>query len=364
MGTIPARPETVAFDVHLRQKGNTMDKPKIIDRVAGCLFGTAIGDALGYPVEFSKQWPHKPQVTLENYNIDRYSDDTQMTRAVMEALIRARTHNDLNAAAEEIAEEFVSWMKAPHEGSHRAPGGACMHGCRNLDAGKPWRDAGQPFQNGSGGGGCGAAMRSAPYGLWFPDAPLTAAMWAGEHCLMTHGAPMGQASAAAVAAGVAACFSATHPIDVAHAMIDAAYDYDATTALMLAQATTFVFPAKNSPLQAICEVVENFDTRVVSAWLGWAGHDAVAASLYCFLRYSTQPVTGLLTAVNSPGDSDSLGAITGALLGAYGGLESFPEQWIEKKVERADELHNLAARFLEARKDTKTVRHESKKVAL
>ena len=46
-------------------------------------------------------------------------------------------------------------------------------------------------------------------------------------------------------------------------------------------------------------------------------------------------------AINSPGDSDSIGALGGGLVGAYHGLSLFPEQWINE-LERSQDLMALA----------------------
>ena len=49
----------------------------------------------------------------------------------------------------------------------------------------------------------------------------------------------------------------------------------------------------------------------------------------------------MITAVNQNGDSDSTGAITGNILGAYLGVEEIPENWA-KEVELSQELTQLA----------------------
>ena len=48
----------------------------------------------------------------------------------------------------------------------------------------------------------------------------------------------------------------------------------------------------------------------------------------------------MITAVNHNGDSDSTGAITGNILGAYLGVTDIPKEWIEK-VELSKELYQV-----------------------
>ncbi len=50
------------------------------------------------------------------------------------------------------------------------------------------------------------------------------------------------------------------------------------------------------------------------------------------------------TAVNRGGDTDTIGAITGAIAGARFGSEGFPNQWIET-VDRREELIRLAIKL-------------------
>lgn len=64
-----------------------------LDKVRGLIFGLAIGDALGYPTEFMSLNRIKAEFGpegIQNFPKDPalFSDDTQMSIAVAEALIR------------------------------------------------------------------------------------------------------------------------------------------------------------------------------------------------------------------------------------------------------------------------------------
>lgn len=63
---------------------------------------------------------------------------------------------------------------------------------------------------------------------------------------------------------------------------------------------------------------------------GWVGEEALGISTYCALKYRDDFRRALIAAVNHDGDSDSCGAITGNILGAYLGLSNIPEDWVEK----------------------------------
>jgi ADP-ribosyl-[dinitrogen reductase] hydrolase len=52
----------------------------------------------------------------------------------------------------------------------------------------------------------------------------------------------------------------------------------------------------------------------------------------------------LITAVNQGGDADTVGALTGALAGAYWGVDSIPIRWLDR-LQNADEIHQVAYRL-------------------
>ncbi len=69
---------------------------------------------------------------------------------------------------------------------------------------------------------------------------------------------------------------------------------------------------------------------------GWQAEEALAIALYSFLSYPENSELAVKRAVLSNGPSDTLGAMTGALAGAWGGTESWPGEWythIEYKEE-------------------------------
>lgn len=146
------------------------------DRVAGCVLGAAIGDALGYPLEFLTDRDAIreafPPDGLTGFGLwcgegERryapYSDDTQMAEVVLRALLASRSAGeDLVPTMERIGRGFAEWAVSP-QGGHRAPGRACLRGARELAGGRAW-DAGDPDA-----GGCGSVMRAYPFALPFLD---------------------------------------------------------------------------------------------------------------------------------------------------------------------------------------------------
>ena len=117
----------------------------------GCIVGLAVGDALGYPAEFRLRSQileeigpqgitdfvalkdprfSRPHFTSPDHPPGRYTDDTQMTVAVAEALLDAGEHT-LDALMDDVGRRFVEWAESAD--NNRMPGGTCMKGCRNIE---------------------------------------------------------------------------------------------------------------------------------------------------------------------------------------------------------------------------------------
>lgn len=84
---------------------------------------------------------------------------------------------------------------------------------------------------------------------------------------------------------------------------------------------------------------------------GWVGEEALAISVYCALKYQDNFKKALIAAVNHNGDSDSTGAITGNILGAYLGLSNIPAGWTEI-IELGEVLIQVADDLLIGHQDT------------
>lgn len=61
---------------------------------------------------------------------------------------------------------------------------------------------------------------------------------------------------------------------------------------------------------------------------GWVV-DTIEVSLWAFFRYNSWE-EGALAVVNLGGDSDTAGAIYGALAGVFYGFEAIPQRWVGK----------------------------------
>ena len=87
-----------------------------------------------------------------------FTDDTQMSIAIAEALVRSGDQ-DLEAIMQAVKDEFVKWLHSPE--NTRAPGRTCLRGVANMEKGIHWSKSGVADSK-----GCGSAMRSAPIGYF------------------------------------------------------------------------------------------------------------------------------------------------------------------------------------------------------
>jgi ADP-ribosylglycohydrolase len=301
----------------------------------GCVLGGAIGDAMGHPTEFLSMVEIRRRygpagVTGFELYWDRggarfapYTDDTQMAEVVLRTLIESReAGEDLDACMRRMASGFVRWAAKP-QGGHRAPGNACLSGCRALSQGVHWSKAG-----GETAGGCGSVMRAYPFGLVFADDLRRCEEWSVAHSKLTHRDPIALAASAAMAVGVARVVRGDRDDVVLSEMVAAACRQSPKTAKMMAQ--------------AIEEALDGVGPEVtLDRNRGWAAHEAIAAAVYVVARHPDDARAAIIEGANTPGDSDSIATLAGSLVGARVGVAGLPAEWV-RDVERTDDLAALA----------------------
>jgi|GEM_PF-35802 len=322
------------------------------DRFRGCLVGLAIGDALGHPTEFissvsrikakygergivdyDRAGPHPPGT---------FTDDTQMTIAVARALA-LRGHGSLDELMTLLGREFMAWAR--HPSNNRAPGGTCLAGCRHLEQGAHWKDAGV-----KGSKGCGAAMRAAPIGLYFANDDDALLRVSAAQSVLTHSHPTGIASSVAAAAPVA-WLARGHGIDgiigFTRQLVER-LDEDLLVELGAdPEAARTIGNREQLERLDRLEAVLDQDHEDVCALLGgaWVGEEAVATALWCFIKAGGDFHESIRRGANSSGDSDSIACIAGSFAGTLHGHAALPAG-LRDRVERhadllllADELH-------------------------
>ncbi len=323
------------------------------DFFRGCLIGGAIGDALGWPVEFLQYDEIMSRfgtggiqdLVLSSTGKAEITDDTQMTLFTAEGILRSETRGNeksicnpstvvFNAyqrwlltqgypKVEDCEYIYDGWLLNVKElHANRAPGNTCLSALFSRKQGS----IKEPINNSKG---CGGVMRVAPAGLFYSKDNVF--LMAAEFAALTHGHPSGYLSAGALAHIIASIIDGKGIEDAVRdsLLVLGTYDYHEECTDSLKKALDL----SNSDLSDIDSI-----SRLGE---GWIGEEALAISVYCALRHQHNFKNGLIAAVNHDGDSDSTGAITGNILGAFLGLSKILSDWVEK-VELRDEIIKIA----------------------
>ena len=318
------------------------------DRIRGSLIGGAIGDALGYPVEFMYSY-EEIQSRYGERGITRLdtrqslwneackavvSDDTQMTLYTANGLLNAIEKGVSPKFG--ICEAYVEWYltqigkksrkykecwigSVPELNARRAPGITCMSSLDDIYRGK------EPRNNSKG---CGGVMRIAPIPLYAAvDGRMSiedADLLSGDAAEITHQHPLGFISAALMSHVIYRL--ALDPEPTQEGMkgyiregiaeireLYKAYPSDVEEMAELAERAIFLLDNDKSDLENIGCLGE-----------GWTGDEALAIALYCALKHFDSFEDAMIAAVNHRGDSDSTGAVTGNILGAAVGYDGIP----------------------------------------
>ena len=311
------------------------------ERFRGCILGLAVGDALGYPAEEL----HTMEEIRARFGPDGvaglegdalYSDDTQMAICVAEALLEPRRpkKEPLDAFMESLCKRLVNWyglQTDDPERHRRTPSTTSLLGCQHLAGGASWDASGSPFSK-----GCGSVVRAAPIGMFF-DGIGEVLEFAKESSRPTHGhlAPMCAAACGALMVNLAKRDEPTGTWAEQVATVTSGVCDEMTR---LVSKAVDLAVSETPPEKALCQ-------RGLGE--GWLGHEAVAASLFCCLRSPDDYRRAVLMAVNTGGNSDGLGALTGAVIGARLGAGAIPGEWV-LKVEGSKFLEGLADSLCEA----------------
>ena len=316
--------------------------PELKSKFLGVILGCAVGDALGAPYEGwqggslpSSEKLLSGYAPIPGYPLGQYTDDTQLTLAIAEAIIEKDSVN-----ADEIARRFVRLWES---GEIVGQGASCTEGVINLIGGIP------PDRSGTGEGraGNGCAMRAGPIGLWFHRDPQGLFEASRLHSVITHRDPRAIAGAAAVACAVS--------IGVAQEKIS-----EEAFLGEVAETSGILSPEFRKYILEIPRWLKGReeDALVEISSAGWIDPPrpvggitpfvipTVLVALYYFLKTPGEWGTCVARTIQAGGDVDTTGAIAGAIAGACNGVEAIPSHLLTS-LKDGDMIRKTAEKLYE-----------------
>lgn len=345
-----------------------MGKNVINDRIRGSLIGGAIGDALGYPVEFlswsniknkygttgitrydTTQWWSED---TSNNGVAIVSDDTQMTLFTVNGILNSIKNKA--SVLPSICEAYIEWLltqikknkkgfsqcwirELPEMNACRAAGNTCINSLMDIMNGY------DPRNNSKG---CGGVMRIAPIPLYGAvDNRLDikeVCHLAAEASKLTHQHPLGYIPSTFVAHLIYRLAQDKHPTKESYrtyikyglSLISDMYPkHRDTVGEFILLVDRAMYLAKEA----------DDDVKNIEYYLGggWVAEETAAIAVYCSLAHFDNFERAIVAAVNHGGDSDSTGAVTGNILGAAIGYENLP-RFYKEDLELHDVILHMA----------------------
>jgi ADP-ribosyl-[dinitrogen reductase] hydrolase len=297
------------------------------DHARGVLLGLACGDALGRPVEFSSA----SQIEAEhgqltemvghgtwNQPAGTITDDTEQALCIARSLVEQQDFDPEN-----IADRFVGWYGSdPFD-----IGRMTMKSLRRLKQGDQWDEAGQHVWEQSPEGqnaGNGSVMRCPPLAIPYATDWERLVEVSRQSSQITHADPRCTDGCAILNLTVAGL------LEDADAPLHDALDF-------VGSDTPEELVGALRPLSR----GEETDTLETSGYvvhaLQTALHDGLSAD---------SAEEAIVTAVNRGGDTDTIGAVAGAVAGARFGASQLPSGWLSA-IDETGELKELANQLVE-----------------
>jgi ADP-ribosylglycohydrolase len=318
------------------------------NKIKGCLIGGAIGDALGYPFEFKRNFSKEDVINnyLEN-NINFISDDTQMTLFTANGILWGVTRANMRGISPKTSDcvrlAYKAWYntqignreksnfmncwisKIKELNIQRSPGLTCLNSLKSPIDGT----LENPINNSKG---CGCIMRVSPVGLYFKTINEIGEAEIGkigaETAAITHGHPLGIISTY-VFTVLINIFTYENDVTIEDAFYKSIKIYNEFFNVYDSKYNIYFTSLMNKAIKLAHENIDDKEA-ITKIGEGWVAEETFAIALYSSIKYSNDFKSAILCSVSHDGDSDSTGSLTGNIVGNYLGFDKIPEELIEK----------------------------------
>lgn len=311
---------------------------KITGPKPATLTGLAVGDALGMPFEMKAslsqallEWKGFFEPSLSSVNPDlkagQWTDDTKMARALGESLLASGTYSPADAA-----DRYLAWFESK---DFRGSGATTMKALSRLQRGLPWTQSGI-----AGSEGNGTAMRAAPLGLTFWRNIQAASEMARIDAQITHKSEEAELGSVAVAVGVALLVEGRIAKED---LILKVLEWLPGKSQMAAQLQAAHHLAPRGRRVDRAGNDRSFIEALVTFGTGAHVVQTVPAA-FCAFVGSESFQDAVEVAIRAGGDTDTTGAIVGALAGTYYGIEQVARY--ADKVEDGEAIRDLEMKLI------------------
>jgi poly(ADP-ribose) glycohydrolase ARH3 len=297
------------------------------ERHDGCLLGHAIGDAFGAPYEGGIL----EQVVWQficgfSSRAMRWTDDTQMSLATAESLISlGRIDPDDLARRFSLAYE---WSRGYGPGTAKV--------LKKIARGVDWRIAARETYPG-GSYGNGGAMRASIIGLYFLDDERGLSDAVNQAIVVTHSHPLAIEGACMIASATAAAARGDSLQEIFASVANVAVSEPFKHKIRIAK-EWLASAEPVSPAQARKHLGN-----------GLAATDSCVTAIYSALAFLDQPFKAMHEFVKKcGGDVDTIGAMSGAIWGAYNGSFALPNDFLIK-LEKCDLILETSRRLYDSK---------------
>ncbi len=283
------------------------------NRLKGCMLGLAIGDAMGAPVEFMKRGTFEPVTGYRGggkfcLNAGEWTDDTAMALCLAQSLIDCKGFDPIDQL-----NKYLQWIDTGYmscTGKMVGLGKTCWRSLvRYRRTGQAYTDIKHEKFSGNG-----SLMRLAPVCIYCADDLDKAVHYAALSSKTTHGSPIAVDCCRYFAYLILKIMYGSEKDTLfSDSFVSDTYRYFADEPL---------HRELNSIIQY--EYISKSEDEIQSS--GYAIH-SLEAALWSFYHTNTFE-DAILKSVNLGDDADTVGAITGQLVGAFYGISGISDAWV------------------------------------
>lgn len=280
----------------------------------GCLLGIAVSDSIGLPYEGLSAKTIERRLRKRGlsqsflFGRGMISDDTEQSCLILEAV--RREGNDAARFQSIFARKLKGWFLALPAGV----GLATVKACLRLLAGI------SPSKSGVLSAGNGAAMRSPILGVLFSDRPDQRRAFTDASTAVTHSDQRAIDGARVMAEAVA----------YSRKYIDQLITREELLDQLVASCDSNEWKKTFAAMKGQSDLAQFARSTGANGKVSGFVMQSVPIAIFIWLAEPQNAHGGLESAIRLGGDTDTVGAMLGALYGASLGPEAFPAEWREK----------------------------------